>query len=117
MKLALIRRQFAAVGGAELYLQRLLAGQVEVGDVVEIAVDAQALEAGEDLRDADGEFGSGGRRRRAGVRGASRRLPPKICAARARVRATAVPRCWRPRCVLVNRRSAYCSPVSGSPIQ
>ena len=31
MKLALIRRQFASVGGAELYLQRLLGARVQAG--------------------------------------------------------------------------------------
>lgn len=36
MKLALIRRQFAAVGGAELYLQRLLTGLVTAGHEVHL---------------------------------------------------------------------------------
>lgn len=36
MKLALIRRQFAAVGGAELYLQRLLAGLITAGHEVHL---------------------------------------------------------------------------------
>lgn len=36
MKLALIRRQFSAVGGAELYVQRLLGGLVESGHEVHL---------------------------------------------------------------------------------
>ncbi len=36
MKLALIRRQFAAVGGAELYLQRLLGGLISAGHEVHL---------------------------------------------------------------------------------
>lgn len=40
MKLALIRRQFAAVGGAELYLQRLLAGLVEAGHEIHLYAES-----------------------------------------------------------------------------
>ena len=36
MKLALIRRSFSATGGAELYLQRLLAGLVREGHEVDL---------------------------------------------------------------------------------
>ncbi len=40
MKLALIRRQFAATGGAELYLQRLLRTLLKQGHEVHLFAEA-----------------------------------------------------------------------------
>jgi UDP-glucose:(heptosyl)LPS alpha-1,3-glucosyltransferase len=40
MKLALIRRQFAAVGGAELYVQRLLTGLISAGHEVHLYAES-----------------------------------------------------------------------------
>jgi len=45
MKLAVIRRQFSATGGAELYLQRLMTALVDAGHEVHLFAEAWSGQA------------------------------------------------------------------------